>query len=117
MSEAELYAHLGERIMNTCRVLRHDPFDADSRVDKGTMARGTAIRVSRAIYEHDIVIGCGIIEPSYLCGWSGVQLESESLKTEKNGTISSRLVRNNNRKDDEPCWAWKSETLGNQISV
>lgn len=71
MTEAELYAHLGERIMNTCRVLRHDPFDADSMVDKGTTARGTAIRVNRAIYEHDVVIGCGIIEPSYLCGWSG----------------------------------------------
>ena len=71
MTEAELYAHLGERIMNTCRVLRHDPFDAGSMVDKGTTARGTAIRVNRAIYEHDVVIGCGIIEPSYLCGWSG----------------------------------------------
>jgi len=40
-------------------------------VDKGMTARGTAIRVNRAIYEHDVVIGCGIIEPSYLCGWSG----------------------------------------------
>jgi nickel-dependent lactate racemase len=71
MTEAELNAHLGKRIMNTCRVLRHDPFDADSMVDKGTTSCGTAIRVNRAIYEHDVVIGCGIIEPSYLCGWSG----------------------------------------------
>jgi nickel-dependent lactate racemase len=71
MTEAELHAHLGEPIMKTCRVLRHDPFDDDRMVDKGMTARGTAIRVNRAIYEHDVVIGCGIIEPSYLCGWSG----------------------------------------------
>jgi nickel-dependent lactate racemase len=71
MTEAELYAHLGERVMKDCRVLRHDPFDVGSMVDKGITARGTAIRVNRAIYEHDVVIGCGIIEPSYLCGWSG----------------------------------------------
>jgi hypothetical protein len=35
MTETELHAHLGERIMRTCRVLRHDPFDAHSMVDKG----------------------------------------------------------------------------------
>ena len=71
MTEEELHAHLGERIMSTCRILRHDPFDEASMVDKGVTDCGTPIRVNRVIYEHDLVIGCGIIEPSYLCGWSG----------------------------------------------
>lgn len=57
--------------MESCQVLQYDPFDADRMVHKGTTRRGTAIRVNQAIYDHDVVIGCGIIEPSYLCGWSG----------------------------------------------
>jgi nickel-dependent lactate racemase len=40
-------------------------------VSKGFTARGTEIRVHQEIFRHDLVIGCGIIEPSYLCGWSG----------------------------------------------
>jgi nickel-dependent lactate racemase len=40
-------------------------------VRKGVTRLGTPIRVNRVIFEHDIVIGTGIIEPSYLCGWSG----------------------------------------------
>jgi len=71
MTEEELYTHLGNRVMETCRVLQHDPFDTGKMLYKGTTRRGTAIRVNRAVFEHDLVIGCGIIEPSYLCGWSG----------------------------------------------
>jgi nickel-dependent lactate racemase len=40
-------------------------------VTKGKTKRGTVIRLNRAVFEHDVVLGCGIIEPSYLCGWSG----------------------------------------------
>jgi nickel-dependent lactate racemase len=71
MTQAELKSHLGSDILRRCRVLQHDPFDARQMVSRGRTNRGTAIRVNRAIFQHDLVMGCGIIEPSYLCGWSG----------------------------------------------
>lgn len=71
MTPAEMAEHFGHRIMRTCRVIQHDPFDARAMVRRGTTARGTPIRVSREIFRHDLVLGCGIIEPSYLCGFSG----------------------------------------------
>jgi nickel-dependent lactate racemase len=71
MTPTELTGHLGRDILNRCTVLQHDPFDESQMVTKGRTKRGTAIRVNKAIFEHDIVIGTGIIEPSYLCGWSG----------------------------------------------
>jgi nickel-dependent lactate racemase len=71
MTEEELVRHLGTYVVENCRVLQHDPFDADKVVSRGMTSRGTEIRVNREIFGHDLVIGCGIIEPSYLCGWSG----------------------------------------------
>ena len=71
MTQRELTAHLGPDILKRHRVLQHDPFDESQMVTKGRTKRGTVIRVNRAISEHDVVIGVGIIEPSYLCGWSG----------------------------------------------
>lgn len=71
MTQQELTTHLGRDILKRCPVLQHDPFDEVQMVTKGRTKRGTAIRVNRAIFEHDVVIGTGVIEPSYLCGWSG----------------------------------------------
>ena len=71
MTQTELIHHLGKDILDRCPVILHDPFDESQMVTKGRTKRGTAIRVNKAIFKHDIVIGTGIIEPSYLCGWSG----------------------------------------------
>ncbi len=70
MTKPELRAHLGA-VMDACPVTQHDPFDAAVMVSRGATRRGTPIRVNKAIFDHEIVIGAGIIEPSYLCGWSG----------------------------------------------
>jgi len=71
MTLDELDAHLGRRIIRDCLVLQHDPYADDQMIRCGTTERGTPITVNRAIFEHDLIIGCGVIEPSYLCGWSG----------------------------------------------
>lgn len=71
MSESQLRGHLGKDLVARYKVLQHDPFDQSRMVLKGRTARRTPIRVNKAIFEHDLVIGTGIIEPSYLCGWSG----------------------------------------------
>ncbi len=71
MSAKEIRTHLGARIVNACRILQHDPFNARRMVHKGVTRLGTPIRVNGEIFKHDIVMGVGIIEPSYLCGFSG----------------------------------------------
>jgi len=71
MTPEEVRTHLGSDLVGQYRITQHDAFDRRRTVRKGTTSRGTAIRVNRAVFEHDVVIGCGIIEPSYLCGYSG----------------------------------------------
>jgi len=71
MTARELERHLGRDICRSVSVTQHDSFDEKQMVTKGRTARGTRIRVNKAIFRHDIVIGTGIIEPSYLAGFSG----------------------------------------------
>ena len=71
MTQAELKSHLGDDIRRRARILQHDPFDMKQMVTRGKTRRGTKIRVNKAIFRHDLVIGAGIIEPSYLAGYSG----------------------------------------------
>jgi nickel-dependent lactate racemase len=71
MTPAELKRHLGADVLRRCRVVQHDPFDRQAHMHLGRTRRGTEILVNRIVFEHDRVIGTGIIEPSYLAGWSG----------------------------------------------
>lgn len=71
MGEEELATHLGEDICRRYGVIQHDPFDDEACVDLGETRRGTPIRVNRIVFDADVVLGVGIIEPSYLCGFSG----------------------------------------------
>lgn len=71
MTESEIAAHLGRKIMDEATVTQHDPFDLACHRDLGTTLRGTRILVDDIVFKHDVVIGVGIIEPSYLLGWSG----------------------------------------------
>jgi len=71
MSEAEIRRHLGPDVLRACRVVQHDPFDRKACRRLGRTRRGTEILVNRIVFEHDRVLGTGIIEPSYLAGWSG----------------------------------------------
>ena len=71
MTPAELRRHLGQEVVRQFRVVQHDPFDRAAHRRLGRTARGTEILVNRMVFEHDRVIGTGIVEPSYLAGWSG----------------------------------------------
>ena len=71
MTEAQIEAHLGADIVSRFRVTQHNAFDRKSCVRVGVTSRGTEILVNSIVFERDVVIGVGIIEPSYLCGWSG----------------------------------------------
>jgi len=71
MTDAEIARHLGRDVLRRCRVVQHDPFDRDAHEHLGRTSRGTEILVNRLVLEHDRVLGTGIIEPSYLAGFSG----------------------------------------------
>jgi nickel-dependent lactate racemase len=71
MTEEEIRSHLGTDLVARYRVLEHDPFDEDNIKYVGKTSRRVPVRVNRTIFENDVVIGTGIIEPSYLCGFSG----------------------------------------------
>ena len=71
MTDAELRTHLGERIAADFRVSQHDAFDAAAHVDLGVTSRGTPIKVNRRIFDYDLVIAVGSIEPTYMPGFSG----------------------------------------------
>ena len=71
MTKEEIHAHLGENLVRRYPVFEHDPFDETKHIEVGSTSRGIPIRMNRLLFEHDAVIGTGIIEPSYLCGFSG----------------------------------------------
>ena len=71
MTDAEIRRHLGADVLRRAPVVQHDPFDRRLHRGLGRTSRGTDIRVNRIVFEHDRVIGTGIIEPSYLAGFSG----------------------------------------------
>ncbi len=71
MTQAEIARHLGRALVRRHRVVQHDPFDRAAHEHLGQTSRGTDILVNRIVLEHDRVLGTGIIEPSYLAGFSG----------------------------------------------
>ena len=71
MTQPEIRNHLGEDLTTRYPVFEHDPFDEAQNAEVGVTSRGIPIRVNRKLFEHEVVIGTGIIEPSYLCGFSG----------------------------------------------
>jgi len=71
MTPEEIKNHLGDDLVNQYPVLEHDPFDEAIHREIGRTSRDVPIRVNKALFENDVILGTGIIEPSYLCGFSG----------------------------------------------
>ncbi len=71
MSNKEIRSHLGDELVSRYSVFEHDPFDEENCKEVGKTTRGVPIRVNKTIFENDVVIGTGFIEPSYLSGFSG----------------------------------------------
>jgi len=71
MARQEIESHLGKEILSRAPVLQHDAHERRLFRHLGTTRRGTEILVNDIVFRHDVVIGVGIIEPSYLAGWSG----------------------------------------------
>jgi len=68
---AEKVAKLGQAVVDRYRVIDHEPQNPAGLVDLGVTQTGVPISVNRLVYEADLVIATGIVEPHHLAGYSG----------------------------------------------
>jgi len=73
MTDDEMRVHFGDDICERAIIVRHDAFDDSAHVERGITSFGTPIRFNGILLEHDLVIAVGIIEPTYLMGFSGAR--------------------------------------------
>ncbi len=71
MTPEELQGHFTPEVLARVRLIQHDPFAQDAFENLGRTGRGTGVLVNREVLKHDVVLGVGTIEPSYLAGFSG----------------------------------------------
>ncbi len=71
MTPEELQRHFTPEVLARVRLVQHDPFAEGAFENLGRTGRGTGVVVNREVLKHDIVLGVGTIEPSYLAGFSG----------------------------------------------
>lgn len=71
MTQDEIERHFPESVRRRAEIVHHDPFDDSIVRDLGVTRRGTPVLVNRIVFEHEVVIGAGTLEPSYLAGFSG----------------------------------------------
>jgi len=62
---------LGSEIVSRYRVIDNDPQNPEALVDLGNTAGGVPVSVHRSVFESDIVIATGIVEPHQYAGYSG----------------------------------------------
>ncbi len=68
LSHQELSRLLGQHIVDTYRVLNHDP---NSVVNIGTTSRGTPVDIFDVVVNADFLVSTGFIEPHFFAGFSG----------------------------------------------
>lgn len=71
MTPEELQRHFTPEVLTRVRLIQHDPFAEGAFENLGRTGRGTSVLVNREVLMHDVVLGVGTIEPSYLAGFSG----------------------------------------------
>jgi nickel-dependent lactate racemase len=68
---AEKVTKLSQAVVDRYRVVDHEPQNPAALVDLGTTESGIPISVNRLVYEADLAIATGIVEPHHLAGYSG----------------------------------------------
>ena len=70
-TDAELRVMLGDRVVDTVRVVNHDARDAGSLVWMGEHGDGVPVWLNRAWVDADVRITTGFVEPHFFAGFSG----------------------------------------------
>jgi lactate racemase len=70
-TEAELRSMLGDDLVDGYRIVQNDAFDRTTQVNLGMSSRGHEIWLNRELFECDVKILTGFIEPHFFAGFSG----------------------------------------------
>ncbi len=70
-TQEEKRLKLGSEVLDRYRVLDNEPQNPAALSDLGTTQSGIPLSVNRVVYEADLVIGTGIVEPHQYAGYSG----------------------------------------------
>jgi lactate racemase len=70
-TEAELRNMLGDELVAGYRIVQNDAFDRTTQVNLGMSSRGHEIWLNRELFECDVKILTGFIEPHFFAGFSG----------------------------------------------
>ena len=62
---------LGPEVLDRYRVFDHEPQNRSGLADLGTTEGGIPLSVNRFVYEADLVVATGIVEPHQYAGYSG----------------------------------------------
>ncbi len=87
----EVMEIVGRENLDGLKVISHDPYDRDKLVSIGETSFGTPVEVSRTVYEADLRISVGKVEPHEFAGFSG------GRKSVLPGIASERTIAVNHR--------------------
>lgn len=90
-TEDEIRDIVGEENLKGLTVINHNPYDEHLLVSLGMTSFGTPVEVSRAVFEADLRISVGKVEPHEFAGFSG------GRKSVLPGIASERTIEINHR--------------------
>jgi lactate racemase len=70
-TETELRSMLGDELVDGYRIVQNDAFDRTTQENLGMSSRGHEIWLNRELFECDVKILTGFIEPHFFAGFSG----------------------------------------------
>lgn len=70
-SQKQLEELLGGEVFEEAEVVNHDASKSDELTYLGETSWGTPLWVNRRLFEADLRIGCGTVEPHFFAGYSG----------------------------------------------
>ena len=68
---SEMSDKLGADVVGRVKVVNPTPGDPSSLIDLGMVAHGVPCRVNRRVYEADLLVATGVVEPHQYAGYSG----------------------------------------------
>ena len=87
----EIEEIVGKDYLNKIKIINHDPYNNEELVFLGKTSFGTPIEVNKTVYQSDLRINIGKVEPHEFAGFSG------GRKSVLPGISSEKTIRENHR--------------------
>lgn len=70
-TDSEIEEIVGSELVGKIRIINHDGFNRDQLVNIGTTSLGTPVEINKTVYDSDLRIIIGKVEPHEFAGFSG----------------------------------------------